>query len=415
MIDGAARDLAPLGLWPNSGAVVSADDEERVYRLLSVLTSEISRRQHATDSSRHPAVLLVDRYESLRDDATSYRDDHGIVASLTRILRDGPGVDFHTVIATDPSTLGTRLVDSISSRVVLDLGLGANYLGAGVPHEMVPEGRRPPGRGFWSLTGADVQVAVDEKIPASGGGSALETLAAQELALRQAPLYVPPWLDQYPLASLPSRAGMTTIGVGGPQLAPVHLDLPSTRPGLLVVGPRRSGRSTTLVTLATQMLEQGAGEPSVVLIAPRGGPLVALAGHPGVLANYDTADAVSALPAILDQGGRAVTVVVDDAEEFTGPAADKLNQIVQGSAGTGKCVFVIGVSPPDYQLGTQVWFATLRRAKNVLVLRPPGRGDALWATLTLAAPSGGPQPAPVPGRGVLYLDGEATQLHVAVT
>ena len=39
------------------------------------------------------------------------------------------------------------------------------------------------------------------------------------------------------------------VGVGGGELEPVVVDLSQLAPGLLVAGPPRSGRSTTLLTL----------------------------------------------------------------------------------------------------------------------------------------------------------------------
>ena len=63
------------------------------------------------------------------------------------------------------------------------------------------------------------------------------------------------------------------------------VDLSEDGPGFLVVGAARSGRSTTLLTMAESLLRSGR---TVCLVTPRRSPVAALADHPGVTACLDT-------------------------------------------------------------------------------------------------------------------------------
>src|SRR5207248_2649690 len=63
------------------------------------------------------------------------------------------------------------------------------------------------------------------------------------------------------------------VGVGGDELAPQGLDVRDEGPGLVVAGPPRSGKSSTLLTMARWLLRQGT---EVAAIIPRRSPLRAL-------------------------------------------------------------------------------------------------------------------------------------------
>ena len=65
----------------------------------------------------------------------------------------------------------------------------------------------------------------------------------------------------------PPEEGALILGVGGDTLTPVLLDSVEHGPGVLVLGPRRSGRSSALVSLARQAV--AAGRPAVAITARR--------------------------------------------------------------------------------------------------------------------------------------------------
>ena len=113
------------------------------------------------------------------------------------------------------------------------------------------------------------------------------------------------------------------VGVGGDELAPQGLDVRDEGPGLVVAGPPRSGKSSTLLTMARWLLRQGT---EVVAITPRA-PLRGLEGDDGVLAAFGGDVTGEALVGVIE-GKDQFVLLVDDAELlFNGPIDDLLNQI----------------------------------------------------------------------------------------
>ena len=80
-------------------------------------------------------------------------------------------------------------------------------------------------------------------------------------------------------------AGSFALAVGGDDLGLLPLSMDEAGNGVLVAGPRRSGRSTALYFATSTALSGGA---HVVLVLPRRSPLAGLSGHPGVLGILDT-------------------------------------------------------------------------------------------------------------------------------
>src|SRR4029077_6479240 len=122
----------------------------------------------------------------------------------------------------------------------------------------------------------------------------------------------------------PSRLwGM--VGPGGDELSPQGLDVAEEGPGIVVAGPPRSGRSTTLITMARSLIAQ---QTPVLLIAPRRSPLRSLEGTPGVLAVLGSELDVEYLRATLNPLDRYV-VLVDDAEMlYNAPNSEILERII---------------------------------------------------------------------------------------
>ena len=115
------------------------------------------------------------------------------------------------------------------------------------------------------------------------------------------------------------------VGAGGDELSPQGLDVAEEGPGIVVAGPPRSGRSTTLITMARSLIAQ---QTPVLLIAPRRSPLRSLEGTPGVLAVLGAELDVEYLRATLNPLDRYV-VLVDDAEMlYNAPNSEILERII---------------------------------------------------------------------------------------
>ena len=268
-IDGGNGPLADIEGLPHVGAVVASTDVGRVDRLLSRLAVEVRRRQDAAAVDEPALVLLVDRWESF---VGRYDDVDGgrLVDLLLDLVRDGLSVGLRVVVTGDRSLLVGRLAGLVDDKICLRLADVGDYALAGIdPRRVSLAG--PAGRGYRAPSGVELQVAVTT---AEDLRAVIDTAKAPE---QKRPFRIDPIprslrLDQ--AESLPwAGPGRVLVGVGGDDLMRIGVDLARVGPGFVVTGPRRSGRSTALVTMAYSALMSGA---RVVALAPRGGPLLAL-------------------------------------------------------------------------------------------------------------------------------------------
>ena len=103
-------------------------------------------------------------------------------------------------------------------------------------------------------------------------------------------------------------------------------------------------------------------------------------------------------------------VLVDDgAEALTGAAGEAMDAAVAMSR-SGH-TFVAVTAAPQYSNATREWLKTLRAPENVLLLRATSRTDMQLFGLGATGPD--VSPAPRPGRGLLFLDGEPRRVQVA--
>ncbi len=348
--------LLPLAALPHCGAVVARSEAERVERLLARLIDELVRRQEllarggfadageqraavAADDRLPYLVVFLDRWEGF---ASAYPVESGstLPADLTRLAREGPAAGVRLVVSGDRSLLTDRITAHIEDRLVLRLNDRDDYRQAGLnPRHLRAE--IGPGRAFRAGEGTEVQVAVLASPTADGVGpdpggpaqaAALRAVAAgaeqrwpgphanrpirvdvmpAEIELGAVAGMVRGGRSQLPAEARGSASGMwALLGVGGDELDALGVDLVAT-PGFVVAGPPRTGRSTTLRTMAVSLL---AGGTEVIAVCPRPSPLGDLAGAPGVLATLsDLADAAGFADAAGRAGGR-LAVLVDDAD-----------------------------------------------------------------------------------------------------
>jgi S-DNA-T family DNA segregation ATPase FtsK/SpoIIIE len=90
----------------------------------------------------------------------------------------------------------------------------------------------------------------------------------------RSPILVRPLPTSVRLDELPGRRGGLVLGVGGDAATPLWIDPFAGAARLLVAGPARSGRSTTLALILCQARRCG---EQVVVLAPARSPLATLA------------------------------------------------------------------------------------------------------------------------------------------
>lgn len=113
------------------------------------------------------------------------------------------------------------------------------------------------------------------------------------------------------------RGDGVLVGVGGDDLGQVRAETP----GLLVIGPPGSGRTTALAVQARSLAQAG---HSLVLLTPRPSTLPGAIEPARMRLTGTGAEAANALQTVLSETSRAV-LVIDDAELLTGtPLGDEV-------------------------------------------------------------------------------------------
>ncbi len=424
-LDFASRGLTALAVLPHVGAVASADEPERVNRVLARLTREVAERtqrfaaagaatvtefRSVTGEIVPRLVLLVDGYASM---AATYEKDPSAIAALQRIVVDGRPVGVHAVIATErpigPAGLGA-LTSAIGRRLVLRLGNESDHAAVG---------RRPdernaalePGRGH--LDALEVQVAV---LSADQSGvaqhAALVELAgsARERWPGRAAPTVETLAEVIDHRELPTAAPMAApLGRSFETLSVCELQ---ARHGhAIVLGSPRSGRTTALRTLLRGV---AASTPNVridCLCASRFG-MTDVEDVANVVRRGEIQAHLTALLAELAEREAPIDglhlLVVDDGDELTDlPTSNALEKIAGYGPEDG--LWIIAAAEVQASRSGPSWVRALRRERHGLLLDATGTDiELLGARVPMAARN-----TPMPGRGFLVVGGTATLVQVA--
>ncbi|WP_344447963.1 FtsK/SpoIIIE domain-containing protein [Actinocorallia aurantiaca] len=437
-VDCGGSGLAPLAALPHCGAVVSRDSYDRVERLLNALGAEVGRRQQllaeagfaslaeqrATVSAgeRLPwMVLLLDRWEGFTASFEHY--DYGrLVTSLLRLLQEGAAVGLRAVFTGDRTGLMGQAAMAFDRRLIMRMADPSDYGYAGLPDAHIPA-RMPPGRALRVTPNAptlESQIGLLGQDPSGTAQvAALHAIASAASArygrVRPGPLRV----DELParvtteeaLALAPEHRPPSPlwclVGAGGDTLSPVGIDLLEDGPSFIVAGPPRSGRSTTLMTMARSLLERGV---PLLAIAPRRSPLRELRDVPGVLAVLDSTAEEAEVEAIVAPEHR-FAVLVDDAELIDETELGDAVQSLLRSARDGEHAVVIAGTTEDLGRGYRGFIADARKTRTGLLLgiQSPDDGELFGLRLPRNATYTGP-----PGRGLLVLSGIPAPVQAAL-
>ena len=394
-LDGGGR-LGDLAHLPHVGAVVPRDDTDRTARVLRLLTREVARRSALTpDAGPQPRLLLVvDGWESLR--ATHDELDGVGLDPVLQLVREGPGVGVLTVLAGDRSVLMGAAGAAFAERLVLRMADPTDAVLAGVPARDVPA-HLPPGRGLRVGTGGvrEVQVAL------------LSPDETPRWPKSTAPQRVPAMPDVVARDHLASGDGSALpLGLGGDDVRTLSLDLTDDGPCILVAGHPRSGRSTTLLTLAAGLAASGR---RLVVVTPRRSPLEQL--HPGEhLARFGTGDG-DAMRRCLDtarDAGSPAAVLVDDVELVDSTSVEPvLMDLLARAETSGELCLLAGSTPELVTRFAGVGVQARKRGVGVL-LGPASPLDGDLFGLRVSR-----RPERRPGRGLLVRHGTTTPLQVA--
>ena len=405
--------------------MIAGDDTERVTRLLRTLRERIDQRAVAFAEVRASSlpeyrrsapdgattsriIVLLDSYPGFQ--AMHERIEAGRWLDLfTRLVADGRQVGVHFVITSDRRTsVPMALVSSLPRRLVLRLSSDDEYANAGEPAGIL-SATSPPGRAI--IDGQELQVAV---LGGSSNGErqadAIAALAARLTAngVAAAPGVgvLPDELRRESLAT-PSTPDRLVFAMGDTDLAPRALTLALGH--VLVTGPPRSGKTTTLATIA-----QAASAARLPLfhVHVRPTPL----GHApfwGKVARgaEDGAALLERVIQALPKLGKRVVVVVDDLGELADSEADTaLVELIR----LGREHPVTIVAAVDNTVARRQYTGALpemRKDGVAVLLNPDPDTDGDLVGVALPRRTRGAMPE---GRGYLAQRGTAELIQVAL-
>lgn len=376
VLDFGAGELAPLAGLPHTGAYIGATERERQTRLIRTLRAELDRRkqQRPDERLREPeVVVLLDNFGAF---STEFSDALGMEAKeqFNRVYADGPEVGIRLVISADRAgAIPAQLTSLTQQRLVFRLSDAQDYGIFGLGRRQAPA--LSPGRALVAETGQLIQVARAASLAEAVASTAAGTHAP---ARRPAPIEALP--DEVAVSQVAGalRLGpgpwFLPLGLGAANLAPTGLTVHEGE-HILVAGPARSGKSTTLCSIARMVAEAGSGVV-VVGIAARRSPLRTCADLERVAGS---AAEVAGVLAPISGDPRPHLVLIDDAD-----AVEDTDRAIATLLSQGRPdVRVIAAGRADV-LRTLFnhWTQSIRRSKLGLLLRPGELdGELLGAAL----------------------------------
>lgn len=254
----------------------------------------------------------MDGWELIHDPLDNESFETSLSKTLVDVIRTGPKVGVHLILACDRGPLTRKLGELFDTRLVLP------FAQADIAKALVPSGTPipPPLKGRALVAGVGTQVQITD--PAE---SAAELIAGcAPLAVCRSPKTFTPLPRHVSLSDIerPADASPTWIalGLGGDGSGPIGIDLFNGPAVLFVSGGPGTGRTTAAIMTARQLAAIGVG---CVVLAPNKSPAVAaLAGVPKVHVLAGTTFDDASVRATADAlGTPEIAIIVDDAEQIT--------------------------------------------------------------------------------------------------
>lgn len=423
---GALRMLESL---PHVGAVVDGDDEERLSRLLSLLSRTVDERaarysqvragsitdyRRITGKTEEPRVLLlIDGIGAMRGEYEKTSDGLALMDLLQRILVDGRAVGVHVAASAErPQAIPTSMTTSFLRKVVLRQSDEDGYMYFGLPKDVLSPSS-PPGRAMQvhssrelqlAILGDNVNVLVQSRLVDSFGN-----YLQRQGRVRPAPIGRLP--AELPASQLPLVVdGAPVLGMGAESLGPVGFEPTGA---ILVAGQPQSGTTNAMRWMAGAIKAWDSG---VVLVhlASRRSPLAGLGDlwDLSVSGEEQIRDALDRLTESLateaPEGRPAVALFIEGYPEFLQtPVEMSLVDAVKKARRNGHLVVAEG----DSQAWNSTWplLQEIRAARTGLILQPESMdGDVILRTSTPKVRRG----EMPPGRGYWIRAGRATKIQV---
>lgn len=434
-IDLGGGSLTSLEVMPNVGSIIGGDDEERITRLLSRLTTMAEERAarysavaaftlqeyriQAAAPDEPRILLLIDGFSAFRNAFESSVAHQRLYGQFQRLLVDGRSVGIHVAMTADrPTAVPNSILAGFRRRVVLRQADDDAYVALGVPKDVLTPAS-PPGRAMQVDKPQELQLAVflsTQHAQHDDTSNAAQIKAMEKLAREIDQRFA---VRPEPIASLPALVSSSTLpqtiddkpvlGVWDETLEPI----PFAGAGVLLLsGPAQSGRTNALQWLGISLRRWSANLP-LVHISARRTPLSSLDLWTMTADNHrDVAQLLTDLEQITSQvssGDRPlVALFVEYLPEFLGtPVEQQLLATLSACRRNGHLVVAEGEGPS----WSAPWplIMEIRNARTGLLLQPDQpEGDALLRTsLPRAKRADFP-----PGRGYWVRGGRAQKVQL---
>ncbi|MEN0014239.1 MAG: FtsK/SpoIIIE domain-containing protein, partial [Solirubrobacteraceae bacterium] len=426
-LDCGGRALSAIEGLPHTGSVVPGDDGERTTQLLATLGRMLQRRRDLAsdlgashfDELRERASTPVPRVLVLVDDYGGFTERYERVESgrmlddLRSLVSEGPTFGVHFVVSADrrgaiPMSVGA----AITRRLVHRMADRDEYSRAGLPMKLA-EVDIVPGRAF-TEDGVEIQVATWVDGSADTLPAAIARRGAELAQRHPAPTTAPTGVAQLP-ALVPRAAGPAGVppwhaflGLRENELAPAVVNLIDGN--FVVAGPYRSGRSSTIATIASG-IAASTPEVQLHLIAPRRTLAEHAAPWTKIVRTDDPADVVQYVETLLDlaDGDVPIFLAVDDATEVDPRGISGLEQLIKQARDLPMRV-VIAADAQALRTSYAPWHVQMRKDGQGMLLAPnlETDGDLLGVRLPWRRALTFPK-----GRGILVENGQHELVQVA--
>ncbi len=440
-VDCGNNALMPLVSLPHVGAVVTRDQVDRLVRLQRRLLSLVSERQQTLATQgfadiaeqrsgvepqeRLPyVVVLFDRWEGFYQAYESIESGR-VVDGWMQLLQEGASVGVKIVVTGDRTLTMGRISTLLEDKLMLRMLDPNDFMSVGLAAKQVPASM-PDGRAFRARGTRELHVVLHDPDPT--GTAQVAALHEIGRAAKERHADLPFDARPFRVDVLPPRITVDearTLGndipdevipfaVAGDTLAFQGPDALRHGPGLLVTGPRASGRSTTLLSIATTVRSAGW---KVVLITPRLSALRALDGAEGVHGCFtgkdDEQSELTDLLEGLRSGEDRSAVLVDDLElvDLDGWLGMLLQTHLDGLRDSGSVLVGAG-SPVELASSYRGLPVSLKRSGSGFMLCPQSTSDTDMFGVSLPRSSLG-QPMPA-GSGYLVRAGQVARAQVAL-
>lgn len=362
LADGAGRSHLPLASLPHTGAVILADETERLRRLGRFLQEELLRRKERIAEAgagtwsgfrqmtgeRLPAlVVAVDNLPALLAAQPDWEE------LLALLGREGAAFGIHLVLTMPGwNSVRARLLSSIGLAVALSLNDRSEYASVvGRTYGLVPAAA--PGRG---LVRGEPPLEFQTALPSSGSTEWERQTALHAQIARLAEAWT--GARPHPIRSLPAVVSLRELLAEPNQSVPVGLEVESMAPfGLdlregphfLVAGLPGSGKSSLLATILSAIsTRRTPDELAAYVIDFTGSTLTTVAGLPHL---HGTASDPAAAAALIEQLGRPAAttlLLIDDIDlvrdGLPAGARDRLEAIVRRERNSGLHLIASGAT-----------------------------------------------------------------------